>query len=68
MNMEIDLIILKEKIIKTNYLENRKVGITFTKRYPKLFEEINGMTKDLENTFFVNTYLRARVIFIFKYD
>lgn len=59
---------LKEKIIKTGYLENKKVGMNFSKQYPILFKEINQITKELETTFFVNTYLRARIIFLFKYD
>lgn len=59
---------LINKIKDTGYLENPKIGSYFHRKYPKLFEQIFNETRSLEDTYKINTSLRARVIFIFKYN
>lgn len=58
---------LINKIKETGYIENPKMGSYFHNKYPQLFRQIFNETKDLEDTYKVNTTLRARVIFLIKY-
>jgi very-short-patch-repair endonuclease len=60
--------ILKQEIKKTGYLENVKIGCFFNAKYPHLVKEILEITKPIENSYFINCYLRARVKFLFDYD
>ncbi len=55
-------------IRNTGYIENKKIGMFFHIKYPKLFKEIYEKTKIIETTYVVNTTLRARVIFLLKYN
>jgi len=59
---------LKQEIKKTGYMENTKVGYFFNMKYPNLVKEILEITKPIENSYFINRYLRARVKFLFDYD
>jgi very-short-patch-repair endonuclease len=59
---------LKFKIIETGYLEDPKIGMNFIRKFPELYNEIMVITKSLDNSYVVNQYLRARVIFLFKHN
>lgn len=59
---------LKIKIKETGYLENKKIGMYFTVKYPHLHNEILEVTKSINESYLVNTYLRARVKFLFEYN
>jgi hypothetical protein len=56
------------KIKETGYITNKKIGGVFHMKYPDLYKEIIVITKDIEKTYVVNKNLRARVIFILKYN
>lgn len=56
------------KIKLSGYLENPKIGSFFHMKYPDLFKSIFEMTKEIEQSFVVNTNLRSRVIFMIKYN
>jgi len=55
------------EIKKTGYLENQKIGSYFHLKYPTLYRKIIDITSEIENTYVINTNLRARVIFLVKY-
>lgn len=61
-----------EELIKeielTGYLTDKKIGSIFHSKYPKIYNKIIDITKDIEKTYVVNTTLRSRVIFLLKYD
>lgn len=61
-----------EEIIKdlelTGYITNKKIGNFFHIKYSELYKKIFNITKDIESTYVVNTTLRARVIFLLKYN
>lgn len=59
---------LKEKLLSTGYLTNKKIGMYFHTKYPDLYQELISLTKDLDNTYWSNKYFRARFIFLIKYD
>jgi hypothetical protein len=59
---------LKTQIIKTGYLDNTKIGCFFHIKYPILYQELINHTKELDDSYWVNKYLRARVIFLIKYN
>jgi len=59
---------LISEIKKTGYLENPKIGSYFHSKFPQLFNQIITETRDIENTYRINTTLRARVIFLIKYN
>lgn len=59
---------LKKEIINTGYLDNVKIGMIFNRKYPTLVEMINHYTSSLDNSLYINKFLRARVIFLIKYD
>jgi hypothetical protein len=59
---------LKKEIYKTGYIENPKVGMYFSMKYPHLLKEILDITRPIESSYVVNRNLRARVKFLFDYD
>lgn len=59
---------LKSEIKKTGYLENKKLGMVFNKKYPNLYNNILEITNSLNDTYYINKYFRSRVIFLIKYD
>lgn len=59
---------LKIKIKETNYLDNKKVGSIFFSKYKNLYNELINKTSVLNESYFNNKSLRARLIFLFKYD
>lgn len=66
--IKMDIETLKTEVLKTGYLENKKVGLTFHVKYPILFEKINTITHELTNSFIINQSFRSRTIFLLKYD
>ena len=59
---------IKNDIINTGYVENKKLGGTFRFKFPSLDNVIRDLTKELDNTLYDNKLFRSRVIFILKYD
>jgi hypothetical protein len=62
------MIELINDIRNTGYIENPKIGSYFHNKHPQLFNQIIKVTKDIENTYVINTTLRARVIFLINYN
>jgi hypothetical protein len=64
--MEIE--VLKKEIEKTGYLSDPKVGMFFNRKYPELLNQLLKITNSLDGSYYVNKYLRARLVFLFKYN
>lgn len=63
-----DIILLEKEIKQTGYLENKKVGMYFHTKYPELYRKLIDTTNALDDTCWSNKYLRARFIFLTKYN
>ena len=59
---------IKKEILQTGYLENVSIGSYFHMKYRDLYDRIMSKTIALNNTYRINKTLRARVVFIFKYN
>jgi len=59
---------IKNEIIKTGYIDKISMGNYFHMKYKDLYNKIFTLTEELTTTYKVNLSLRARVIFLIKYD
>jgi hypothetical protein len=59
---------IKKEIEKTGYFYKNYIIYGFPKKHKKLYLDIKKITSDLDNTLSVNNTLRARFIFIIKYN
>jgi very-short-patch-repair endonuclease len=59
---------LKNELLDTGYLNNIKIGSYFHAKYPTLYKELLKHTKELDQTYWSNKYLRSRFIFLIKYN